>query len=448
MHLCYTVAINKYRMRIFETLLVEYDRQRTADVVGDGLWKAYLKDEISEAYHQTWRVPLNSLQSLTVSEIGSTYEDLLKSVFASQELQKKWTLDCLDELESADPTPNKKYMLWLARQYAKGITRMEDMRSTVKEYLVKFNKLGAKKMLKPEDTDLNRYPTPNALYTRMDTYPNPVKVEDAGTSHVAYEDEHVSVIVPDDEAAAVYYGKETRWCTATTSSFNYYTQYSNDGPLYILVPKNPKHAGEKYQLHFPSDQYMDENDEPVELRKLLTKRFPNLLDFFRTEEHLKVQQRILFADDKVIENIVEQTKALVQDIIMDIMTDWETGDDYYPTWLRDNGYVDEEGDIDWERAPSYFQYNDEAESYFDKINDALDMSADEVRAQSAETGQNNINEIPEVMADHLEAAFDRGWRTRMHAPASLVTFLNRKIIVDRGKDENWVAVVAKPRAKP
>jgi hypothetical protein len=447
-----TTVINKYHMRIIEALVLEYDRQRTAGVVGAGLWQAYLKDEISEDYGQTWRVPINSLQSLTVSDIGTKWYETVQSIYADPALQKKWTLDCLDELESADPTPNKKYMLWIARQYAKGVVRMEDMRSTLKEYLVKFNKLGAKKLLSPEDRDLNSFPTPNSLYVKMDRYPNPVKEkEDKGNSRVVFEDENVRVIVPDDEAAAVYYGRGTRWCTATTVSFNYFERYNKDGDLYILLPKDPKHTGEKYQLHFQTDSYMDEDDESVDIMWLLTKRFPELLGVFKERESLILGDKILFTDDGVVENVISQVADLAKDVAMDIMTDWETGDDYYYTWLRDNGYTDQDGDIDWDRAPGYFEYNDEAESYYNRMINAMDLTANDVRIamrdQQIQT-DGNISDIPDIMADMVEEAFARGWRSRDTAPSLLINFLHKKVVVSRDKNENWRASIVVPRARP
>jgi hypothetical protein len=387
-----------------------------------------------------------------VSDIGTKWHDTVQSVFAKPELQKKWTLDCLDELESADPTPNKKYMLWIARQYAKGIVRMEDMRSTLKEYLVKFNKLGAKKMLSPEDRDLNSFATPNSLYRKMDRYPNPVKeVDDKGQSHVVYEDDTVRVIVPDDQAAAVYYGRGTRWCTATTVSANYFTQYNSQGHLYILLPKQPKHDGEKYQLHFQSGQFMDEDDESVSASTLLTKRFPKLLEFFNKQESLELEDKVEFADTRTVESIIQQVAELAKDVVMDIMSDWEFSDDTYQDWLQKEGYVDSDGDIDYDRAPSYFEYNPAAEDYYDAVMGKLDIDVDTLREQIRESGRDELeadfNTIPELMAEYMSGPST--WRRRDNeAPTAVINFLEKKVIVNKQKDGTWKAEIVKPRAKP
>ena len=50
--------------------------------------------------------------------------------------------------------------------------------------------------------------------------------------------------------AACYYGQGTRWCTAATRGKNYFSEYHNESPLLIILPKEPQYPGEKYQLHF------------------------------------------------------------------------------------------------------------------------------------------------------------------------------------------------------
>jgi len=91
---------------------------------------------------------------------------------------------------------------------------------------------------------------------------------DKGQSAEIYNDSEIRVIVPKDEASACYYGRGTRWCTAARNN-NMFKQYHKSGDMYIVIPKNPKHQGEKYQLHLHTKQFMDEEDRPIDLYKFV-----------------------------------------------------------------------------------------------------------------------------------------------------------------------------------
>ena len=57
--------------------------------------------------------------------------------------------------------------------------------------------------------------------------------------------------------AARLYGSGTKWCTAARNN-NIFDSYNNRGRLYIIL------AGDrKFQLHYQSDQFMDERDVAV-----------------------------------------------------------------------------------------------------------------------------------------------------------------------------------------
>jgi len=62
------------------------------------------------------------------------------------------------------------------------------------------------------------------------------------------------------KAAACHYGKSTDWCTATdTDMFDNY--YEPDDPLFFFKDKE---NGKRFQFHFGSDQFMDEQDAQVD----------------------------------------------------------------------------------------------------------------------------------------------------------------------------------------
>lgn len=93
------------------------------------------------------------------------------------------------------------------------------------------------------------------------------------------------------EAACFYGGnnKETRWCTSAPGA-SWFDRYIKDGPLYVIFnPNDTKLAPEtglpveRYQFHFPSNQFMDRHDHSVNLIELLNGPMKELKMAFKPE---------------------------------------------------------------------------------------------------------------------------------------------------------------------
>lgn len=365
-------------MRAREFLL-EYERERAAKALGDGLWKQALIDDIGLG----GRLQQDALQSFVVNRASTPEAKRVAAVMEDPEQQRKLALDALEMIEEADPSTNKKYTQWMARMYANGSEPMiEDITSTLADYMDKFHKLSVRKKLQPGDNDINRYKSAKQLYLVMDRYEDPIDDDQsAGKAEKIYEDGDVTIIVPKDEAAACRYGRKTRWCTAALRGTNYFDSYNSQGPLYILLPKKPKRDGEKYQLHFATAQYMDEDDSPVDIGQLLRERFPGAGEMFMANEPVAkvLRDTVAFTDNSVLEGIIQQIWEFVQDRANDVLSDWESSDDYYYTWLKDQGYTNEEGDIDWDKAPGFLEYNDEARRWISDIEEFVNVSPRHLR---------------------------------------------------------------------
>lgn len=422
-------------MRIADILL-EYDRDRARQALGDKLWKAALRDRL-----RLWGVFLDDLEDWGKRHGGSNGEKIAQA-FSDPAYQKQLADDALSRIEAADPSTNKKYTQWMARQFMDSHEpKLEDIESTMADYMDKFHKLNVKRKLPSPENDINRYQMARYLYQNLDKYEDPDSdITARGNARKAYEDDEVTVIVPEDEAAACRYGRGTRWCTAATKGQNYFDQYSRQGPLYIIIPKQPHRDGEKYQFHFQSGQFMDENDDPVDLGTILGDQFPKLGKWFlenpATSEYIK--DHCDFADDETLQKISDAIWEMVSDHATDILSQWESSDDYYYEWLRKEGYVDDEGDIDWDRAPSYFQYNDEAERWYDMIKDLAHPSPAEIREMAnhwtgrGEVDENSIYEIPNYM--ELTIGDKMNDRRRDYGDAGISAWIGKNIDVVRGKD--------------
>ena len=98
---------------------------------------------------------------------------------------------------------------------------------------------------------------------------------------------------PVGKEAACFYGgnnKETRWCTSTPGTDTWFNRYINKGPLYVLYKPSDTDVApetglpkERYQFHFPDNQFMDKDDRQQDLVKLLNGPMKELKDFFKPE---------------------------------------------------------------------------------------------------------------------------------------------------------------------
>jgi hypothetical protein len=197
----------------------------------------------------------------------------------------QWVTTQIQALERADPSPNKQYVQWMLRLWTNphGVSRIEDITSTTAEMLHRYHELKQRNKLPQELRDINRFQTSlslEKLHDEVDRLYDLLNKADAaampkGNAREVWNDSNFRIIVPEDEAAACYYGQGTRWCTAATKGHNLFDHYTENGPIYIVIPKKAEYEGEKYQLHGSTYQVMNERDQPVYINKLLT-RFPSL----------------------------------------------------------------------------------------------------------------------------------------------------------------------------
>lgn len=179
--------------------------------------------------------------------------------------------DIFNEIISSDPTFNKnkgnkmgKYGKWLLGLYLGKRLKLEDLykatnylRCFVEYYnVIKDKDINKIKSLQQLYDVVRPYLDGNTATSKSDEI-RKIK-EDA---EKVYEDNEWIVIVPYTKEASCYYGKGTQWCTAAEKSHNYFYQYNNQGPLYININKTD---GSKYQFHFETDSFMDENDYEIE----------------------------------------------------------------------------------------------------------------------------------------------------------------------------------------
>ena len=163
---------------------------------------------------------------------------------------------------------------WVLKHFhGGGIQREEDVHSTV---IPNLKRLRQAKAEGKSDASLAKIQGAAALHAHLaKVYP----VSDQSLSHldpkeytVHGENEHWTIVEPHTKNAACAVGRGTNWCTASTGQHNMFQHYSEQSPLYALIPKNPAYRGERYQMHVPKTpagadetnlQFMNERDQPV-----------------------------------------------------------------------------------------------------------------------------------------------------------------------------------------
>ena len=190
---------------------------------------------------------------------------------------------------------------------------LEDLYKVTSD-LQKYEKV--KQYLPQEARDINKVTT-DELFTMLDAFVMPEKKQKElekkvakktreGFNHaggeIVFEGPNWTMIRISDKGevgkdAAVYYGGfheydmgETRWCTSSPG-LTYFNGYIKDGPLYVVFPNDDKgEVGlktglpkERYQFHFPSNQYMDRADRQINLVEYLNGPMKELKEFFKPE---------------------------------------------------------------------------------------------------------------------------------------------------------------------
>ena len=418
-------------MRITEILL-EYRRDVTAKNFGVKLILAIARDgghlPPLPTDHESLRgVTVDRLQKWIDYPGGSDQvTDLINAI--------------LGAIESKDPTQNKQYTQWLAKMYSNGGLKFEDIN--------RHNLLGLyiiakrRQMIKPEHTDVNRFKTykdfENAIFpydlTNKLQADDEKKVVNKGKSNEVYKDADVRIIVPEDEAAACYYGQGTKWCTASTEpgTDNMFDEYNSGGTLYIMLPKSPQYPGEKYQLYFTNYkldyQFMNEKDIPINLEELLKKRFPNSLKFFeKTVPDIK--DMILFTPDEVLEKVIAGINKFTNEYINNYLSGDGLDSEDTSIWLSDIGF-----NLHNTRRADYENFMNELDSFRSDAIAELAMNPASLKKATLEFDSGaRVELIPLVMANVIYNINDEGY--------GLVEFLRDRIKVRKHSDTWEVKLV-------
>jgi hypothetical protein len=186
-----------------------------------------------------------------------------------------------------DPDPVKKNSQWLLTLLVKGKLMLEDL-DKAPAYLQRFGQI--KHLLPKELRDLNRIGSLADLYTAIEPHEETQSQDEIDRQYdaamqaqtqIVYNGPDYKILIPKTKEASCYYGRNTQWCTAATETTNYFDSYNKKGPLYIILDKK---NNRRWQFHFEDRQFMNERDQPIDVKAFL-------------REHPKVERIFASLDD-------------------------------------------------------------------------------------------------------------------------------------------------------
>ena len=183
-----------------------------------------------------------------------------------------------------------QYSQWTLQQYK---TASAGSKSRFLEDLYKINDAlqiyeKIKNKLDVNARNIFNFKNLESLYSVIKPYEQQVKDAEQKEKNkqgleLLYEDEKCVLyhILTKEASIANYHHPITNWCTADTRErFNKFDSHNESGPLYVIEDKT---TDELYQLHFATKQYMNADDKPVDLKRLLDV-YPNTKQILYTRE--------------------------------------------------------------------------------------------------------------------------------------------------------------------
>ena len=205
-------------------------------------------------------------------------------------------LNVVKFLAQYDATPQRKYLQWMVLQFTRGLLLLEDAYK-LPEIIQRFEQYGAKLPKKSIDQyksyrdldkaliEFEREQTASGTAERstgLRTFLARPDVQShmGGTnSKIVYQSPRLLIVQPLNRQASCQLGKGTKWCVAATTSQNYFDHYTSQGPLYFMYTDK----GRKYGIHFETNNFMDEQDHPVNILDIIEDN-PEMLKAFNPDQ--------------------------------------------------------------------------------------------------------------------------------------------------------------------
>ena len=157
-----------------------------------------------------------------------------------EDVKKKYPILADRVVLLKDPSGNNKYLMWMAKEWDKGI-----LLNRINQVVVSFHKNIQR--FKGKDKDINSYDSIVELEDKINSLSELSKTQKKKVvknkeADIVFENENVIIVEPKSHKASCYYGSGTKWCS-TERSNKYWEEYYLESFVtlyYILNKKVPK----------------------------------------------------------------------------------------------------------------------------------------------------------------------------------------------------------------
>jgi len=156
-------------------------------------------------------------------------------------------LDIWDKMVTGSGTiaNNQKYLEWIARDYTNSTIQndiyLEMLLDTVESFDRKRNNLSKKDLYSYKD-----YHELNQVLVKLKERQRVIDTHEQ--SEVIYEDDRFKVVVPESHDSSCYYGRGTKWCTASTDKPSHFKNYNKEGKLFYILDKTLPTSNPYYKI--------------------------------------------------------------------------------------------------------------------------------------------------------------------------------------------------------
>ncbi|RYD66195.1 MAG: hypothetical protein EOP83_05625 [Verrucomicrobiaceae bacterium] len=250
----------------------------------------------ADAYMKMAEIPEQIVSAVHAQPGASEGEKLLSYVASfDPDKTKKYTQWFLNMILRKAPKPvDPNHPMVANAPQAISAMPLEDL-GRARDYVMRFEEGRKSGLIPKEMADINKFKTIGDLVAVLNQGQQQVATQEESVKSKAYNESTVvlntpewTILTPKTMFAAQFFGVGTEWCTAygykdgnyPTRTDNMFDHYNKDGPLYILFNKGDKR---KYQFHFESGQFMNINDQQLDMKAFLAK-YPEIDAFFNPQD--------------------------------------------------------------------------------------------------------------------------------------------------------------------
>ena len=140
---------------------------------------------------------------------------------------------------SSEVDPKHKYLIWLAKSLTKPVFNNEiafaDELAEAQELLMKFKTIGSNLPIK----DISQYKSISELAEAIKTYENRQRrtIKKVDGADIIYDDDDYTIVHPKEYNASCFYGKGSKWCTASEDTSSNWYSYNKEAKLFYFLSK-------------------------------------------------------------------------------------------------------------------------------------------------------------------------------------------------------------------